>query len=564
MRFPFLLLVPGSLAGYTIVCRDGRGSDRIEAAIQEAIKMAGNARDKIGDLTHDTTAAAFNPLFEASDVGQLTSLYDSVVNIATNALQVTFYCEAIFVDWSEPFQRWIDTAFTYTAKDGSTKSVSLFRVGTDHSKKPGASGSSFTTLGYKQDLPNGDVADFSNQAHIMVSKKRWDPPANDGLDHRPLDTVNQDGLLDGYTALDQLKPLSETVFHELMHAVGGTVAPNLGRKKIIDDPIRPSVLGKIYGYQQCVRVNHARHTFANLLKDGPLQRADCPTILAKALFLQIKGMPTYWSTGDVDRDTLQPAGIPPPLGAAKLRRTGIMWYFVVGSSPHSYDKLLQEIPVEMQTYLNKRSGLQYTSLMMLGSLYIYRGFIAFATIIGDITTAATATRLVEAQQCPVSPKPTCSDDNCLGSISVCATQYLCSNESPFTTTDGQSVILAGCRCCPLSIEVWCHDHKCGAPDETRICTAEELQGCACMTGKDRLASIEAAAAADDYVWRSDDSVDLDLEPSSDEEEMVVSTTASTRQYTVMATMEPLQLSPLEDIWGVGELRYKAKAARLAS
>jgi hypothetical protein len=76
--------------------------------------------------------------------------------------------------------------------------------------------------GYQDTLANGDVADFSDQAHIMINKKRWDPPANDGLDHRPLDTVNTDGLLDGYTALDQLKPLSETVFHELMHAVGGS------------------------------------------------------------------------------------------------------------------------------------------------------------------------------------------------------------------------------------------------------------------------------------------------------------------------------------------------------
>ncbi|KAI0452150.1 hypothetical protein F5B21DRAFT_354841 [Xylaria acuta] len=326
MRFPFLLFIPGSLAGYTIVCGDETGISKIEAAIQEAIKMANNARDQIADLTHDTTAAAFDPLFEAGDVGTLTTLYNSVVNIASNALQVTFYCEATHVDWSEPFRRWIDTAFTYTANDGSTKSVSLYKVGQDHSKKPGASGSSFTTVGYRNDLPNGDVADFSNQAHIMINKKRWDPPANDGLDHRPLDTVNQDGLLDGYTALDQLKPLSETVFHEMMHAVGGTVAPNRGRAKINDDPIVPAVPGKIYGYKQCVKVNQERHNLFDLLGGSPLRRAECPMMLAKALYLQIKGQPTYWSTGDVDKDTLKPAGIPPPSGTTKLRRTGIMWY----------------------------------------------------------------------------------------------------------------------------------------------------------------------------------------------------------------------------------------------
>ena len=37
-----------------------------------------------------------------------------------------------------------------------------------------------------------------------------------------MDTVNKDGLLEGYTALDQFKPLSETILHELMHVVGGS------------------------------------------------------------------------------------------------------------------------------------------------------------------------------------------------------------------------------------------------------------------------------------------------------------------------------------------------------
>ncbi|KAI1743326.1 hypothetical protein F4680DRAFT_445202 [Xylaria scruposa] len=305
MRFPLLLLLPGSLAGYTVVCRDGAGTSRIEAAIQEAKKMASNARDKIADLTHDTTAAAFTPLFKPSDVGTLTILYNRVVNIATNPLQITFYCDPTFVDWSDPFQRWIDTGFTYTAKDGSTKSVSLYKIGRDQSKNPAAKGS-FTTLGYKQDLANGDVADFSNQAHISISKNRWDPPTGDGYDHRSLDQVNQDGLLDHFTALDQLKSLSHTVFHELMHAVGGTVNPKSGMKKITDNSIPPAVLGQIYGYKQCVQANRV------FLGDGPLQRADCPTILAKALYLQIKGKPTYWSTGAVDKDTLKPVGVPPP------------------------------------------------------------------------------------------------------------------------------------------------------------------------------------------------------------------------------------------------------------
>ncbi|KAI3335684.1 hypothetical protein F4824DRAFT_510894 [Ustulina deusta] len=289
--------------------------------------MAKNARDQLADLTEETTAAAFDPLFKATDVETLTILYNRVVNIATSALQVTFYCDSAFVDWSEPYSRWIDTAYTYTAKDGSTKSVSLYKLGRDRSKKPGASGSSFSTIGYKLKLPNDEIADFSSQGHILVNKKRWDPPANDGLDHRPLATVNSDGLLDGYTALDQLKPLSETVFHELMHVVGGTEEPNSGRKKITDDSISPVVTGKIYGYAQCVKVHQARNNIIAIAKGAsPLTRAECPMMLAKALYLQIKGQKTYWSTGDVDRATLRPAGIPPKSEDKKLRRKEILWH----------------------------------------------------------------------------------------------------------------------------------------------------------------------------------------------------------------------------------------------
>ncbi len=193
---------------------------------------------------------------------------------------------------------------------------------------------------------------------------------------------------------------------------------------------------------------------------------------------------------------------------------------------------------------------------MLKHPCIYLHWVTFATLIGatqeitDAIRASAATRLAEVQQCPVSPKPMCSDDSCQGSIFVSATQFLCSNESPFTAPDGRSVILAGCRCCPLPIEVWCHDHHCDAPEDTRICTADELQDCVCMTGKDRLAAAEAAA--EDYVWRSDDSVDLDLEPSSGEEDGATISTAS-GQCAAMATMETLQPWPLQDIWHMYKL-----------
>ncbi|KAH8164223.1 hypothetical protein CIB48_g4020 [Xylaria polymorpha] len=195
---------------------------------------------------------------------------------------------------------------------------------------------------------------------------------------------------------------------------------------------------------------------------------------------------------------------------------------------------------------------------MLKGPFIYLYWTAFAALIGAtpenkdaINRADVAIRLAEVQQCPASPKPLCSDDSCQGSIFIGAAQFLCSNGSPFTAPDGRSVILAGCRCCPLPIEVWCHDRHCGAPEDTRICIADELRDCVCMTGKDRLAAADAAAE-EDYVWRSDDSVDLDLEPSSGEDEEAATITTSSGQRAAMATMETSQRWLLQDIWGMGK------------
>jgi hypothetical protein len=193
------------------------------------------------------------------------------------------------------------------------------------------------------------------------------------------------------------------------------------------------------------------------------------------------------------------------------------------------------------------------------SLYL-GGLITFAAATGatlenrtDAAASTTAaTRLADAQQCPVSPKPVCSAENCGGSHFVGATQFVCGNENPFIASDGRSIILAGCRCCPLPTFVWCNDCYCGAPENTRICATEELQGCLCETATDRTAAVEAAA--DEFVWRSDDSVELDLEPSSDDEEGQITSATSSAQYRAMATLGPLQLWALQDMWGMDKLR----------
>lgn len=61
-----------------------------------------------------------------------------------------------------------------------------------------------------------DVANFSDQAHIFVADNRINPPASgDGYDHRALGDINAHGLNPEYAALDTLKPLSETIMHEV-------------------------------------------------------------------------------------------------------------------------------------------------------------------------------------------------------------------------------------------------------------------------------------------------------------------------------------------------------------
>jgi len=121
-------------------------------------------------------------------------------------------------------------------------------------------------------------------------------------------------------------------------------------------------------------------------------------------------------------------------------------------------------------------------LILINSAAIICG--AFESDTVAVASTAAAIRPVDAQQCPVSPKPSCSAENCAGSIFVGPTQFVCGNENPFTASDGRSVIQAGCRCCPLPFNVWCHDSYCRAPEGTRICTAEELQGCLCETTED--------------------------------------------------------------------------------
>jgi hypothetical protein len=61
------------------------------------------------------------------------------------------------------------------------------------------------------------VADCSDQAHVYVWPKRINPPTDgsDGYDHRFLRDINSQGIHPNFAALDTIKPLSETIFHEV-------------------------------------------------------------------------------------------------------------------------------------------------------------------------------------------------------------------------------------------------------------------------------------------------------------------------------------------------------------
>jgi hypothetical protein len=165
---------------------------------------------------------------------------------------------------------------------------------------------------------------------------------------------------------------------------------------------------------------------------------------------------------------------------------------------------------------------------------------------------STPVRLAAVQQCPASPKPMCEDVNCQGATFRCATQFLCSNETPFTGSDGRDLILAGCSCCPRPIEVECTDCKCAAPEGTRVCVAELLRGCTCMTVADRVELMRKTAA--NHVWTSDDEFEIDIEPVSDEEDeensarVSVPSPSVSMATTILATMDHGDLGLLRDYW----------------
>lgn len=170
-------------------------------------------------------------------------------------------------------------------------------------------------------------------------------------------------------------------------------------------------------------------------------------------------------------------------------------------------------------------------------------------------------RLADIQQCPAAPKPSCDDPNCQGSRFMCATQYLCSSENPFTdpsssSSSGRQVMLAGCRCCPPPIHIECTDSNCAHPTPaSRVCAAEPLRGCTCSTYDDRFREAQERAAG--WVWPADmddPAYDVDIDSDSGDEAQAQrhnSTATAARGGVVSATAPPSALS-LRDYCGAME------------
>lgn len=179
-----------------------------------------------------------------------------------------------------------------------------------------------------------------------------------------------------------------------------------------------------------------------------------------------------------------------------------------------------------------------------------------ATAVAGAATDSAVVRLADVQQCPASPKPTCSDENCQGSIYICATQFRCGSERPFSDPGDpvRQVVLAGCRCCPLPIHVVCDNYNCRAPEGTRTCALEELQGCSCQTWEDRRAAV---AQEPILYWDigEEDLIDICPDYPSDEETTTTATTmtATSPRHSAMSTMQPFWLLSLRHEWDMAKL-----------
>ncbi|KAH8172537.1 hypothetical protein LIA77_06792 [Sarocladium implicatum] len=197
----------------------------------------------------------------------------------------------------------------------------------------------------------------------------------------------------------------------------------------------------------------------------------------------------------------------------------------------------------------------------------------FVVLGGTIPTSRAAgaeqpepVRLSDVGQCPMTPKPSCPDPFCGGSHWITPDQYRCTNQTP-TLLDvsgtGESiesstpVILAGCWCCPLPDNVSCHNYPCRAPEGSRVCIGEMLEGCACLTREDQIRLFNEAVAEEGGPFTPvaywEDWIDEDIDyPIGEDGHMIVtgSHTPETSTSLVSPALETMRLVGKLDCLGV--------------
>ncbi|KAK8113428.1 hypothetical protein PG984_013954 [Apiospora sp. TS-2023a] len=304
------LWVAYALAAVQNNCTNSTLKDILTTGIYKAKWVSEDALDALNDL-----------ISGLADILQ-PEVYTSIKDTDSLPLQVTFYCDSKHIVLHETKNYWYDKAFTYQDKRVATLTAK-YRLSKPGEENPSLR-NSIAALGYKMPLGN-DFMDCLGQAHIYIDPDRLDIPANVQEDKRPLDEVRMG--LEEYTTLDQIHPVSDTIFHKLVHVVGGrklflyrtesrrrwrranrsgaVVNENQCDMRITDGPARD-----VYRFRKCVEVNAIRPLIE------PTGIAESYTILAKALSLtRIAGKDAFWSLGavtkpDGDQDTFAPIPLP--------------------------------------------------------------------------------------------------------------------------------------------------------------------------------------------------------------------------------------------------------------
>ncbi|KAH4011826.1 hypothetical protein HBI81_047300 [Parastagonospora nodorum] len=299
-RLAYLVSALAATARSSIIvmnCNQGTQSQDVDNAIKDVAEVARVAAAALvsGKINgkDDVFAAAYDPLMYPLDRPGLALTLNAVATLGSSTtLNVQIYCRENHIRYhkDDPKSYWEDRDY-YSRANGKMMPIGVARNSKD---KPGVKGS-YTTLGYKAN----DAYDTSGMAHIFLHPRRLSPPAGTDRDLRRYPDIVKDGLDGKHNKIEDIKPLAQTLLHELIHAVGGLGPPDpVNKKRDMAIHDGPSGSPKVYGWAAC----NARRTRNEKNNDI----ADCITFLAQAIYLQIQGKDTFWTTGEIDPKTLRP------------------------------------------------------------------------------------------------------------------------------------------------------------------------------------------------------------------------------------------------------------------